>query len=227
MFDGVFGIETTREMSDVLAHRISSKWREFEVPLMGTKWFDYRQLTAVQATYLFADRYREAFKRFLRVHVDAQRAEFIKVLKHEDLFECKPSVITGLWRARQHADAFGMPYEDYLEDALTSSFDVMREYLPQAHMLYTDRIIGYVQDRWEQRQRAKLYLAESPLYMVENYRGLPAQNSYHEWLFTQAELRANRAQILSELVYGRNLLPEEKMIARYDADLVREVQEYA
>lgn len=230
MFEGVFGIETTREQSDLLARRLYEnhrKWLRFEVPLMQTKWFDYRGLTAVQATYLFAHYYREAFKRNFRIYVDHRRADYVKALKHEDLFDCDSAVVSGIWRARQHADAMGMPYEDYLEDALERAMKVQREHLPKTTQLYTDAIVSYVQERWEERQRSKLYVGRSDIYMNQNYLGLPAQNAHHEWLFRQAELRPNRAYWLNQLVYEHQRLPEEKMIARYDPNLVKKIQEYA
>jgi hypothetical protein len=230
VFEGVFGINTDKDVGDILAHEAfkgHKDWLSFEVPLMSTKWFDYRQLTPVQATYLFADRYREAFKQNFRRYVDYARADYVKALRREDLFKCEPTIVSGIWRARQHADAMGIPYEDYLADALNRAMRVHREFLPKPTQLYTDAIVEYVQERWEQRQRAKLYVAESDLYMNQNYLGLPAQNAHHEWLFTQAELRPDRAQWLNRLVYLDQRLPEEKVIARYEPDLVREIQEYA
>ena len=227
MFEGVYGIETTREMGEVIAHSILPKWRPFEVSLMQTKWFDYRQLTPVQATYLFAHYYRDAFKRFFRMHVNHASAEYVKPLKDEDLFKNKQVTVSGLWRARQHADAMGVPYEEYLADAFERAMKTQRERLPLTTQLYTDNVLEFVQERWEQRQRAKLYVAESDLYRNDNYLGLTAQDAHHEWLFAQAEKRPNRIEILNDLIYRREKLPEEKMIARYEPDQVKQIQEYA
>jgi hypothetical protein len=227
VFEGVYGIDVTRDVSDQLAYPLYRKWGDFEVSLMHSKWFDYRQLTPVQATYLFASHYVDTYRLKYRKHVDHAAAEYVKPLKNQDLFKCPPMTISGLWRARQHADALGMPYQEYVFDAFTRAMDVQRQYLPKPTHLYTDKVIGYVQNKWEERQRSRLYVAESDLYTNENYLGLRAQNDHHEWLFRQAEIRPNRALALADLVYRQRKLPEEKLKVRYEPEFIAEIQSIA
>jgi hypothetical protein len=219
VFDGVFGIDISRDESDRHVFKMRKDWREFEVALMHTKWFDYRSLTAAQATYLFAHHYRSAFRTMYHKHIDHVRAEYIRALKHEDLFACDAGVVSGIWRARQHADAMCIPYDVYLTDALDTAMNVHRTHLPRPTQLYTDRIVANVQNRWVQRQRSRLYVAESALYRNQHYRGLPSQNDHHEWLFTQIDLRANRSHWIERFV-SDDLLPLSKIKARYGEEAV-------
>ena len=114
---------------------------KIEPELYMTKWFDYRVLHPVQATYLFADEYTQAARGYHKRNRDVRAAPFIKPYSGKDLFTLEPepelrqitrgknagkfkrdkspnvakSVFKALWRARQSADRLGIPYRFYCE----------------------------------------------------------------------------------------------------------------
>jgi hypothetical protein len=219
-FGPIYGIDTPRLDCDRLSLLINSKHLEHEVGLMHTKWFDYRGLTAVQATYLFAHHYVRAWRTMMRRHVDHRIDDTVRPWRGEDVFKTKPQTLVGIWRARQHADAMGIPYEDYLADAYEMAMSMPRDRMPLPVQLYTDRIIEHVDRKWEERQRAKLYVAEMPIYQSEHYMGLRAQDDHHEWLFRQIGHRPNALQAM-RAVLDRGVMVFEKLQARF-ADVTHE-----
>ncbi len=77
-----------------------------EVLLQSMKWFDYRFLSASEATELFAKAYVEIFKKCWATYQDRDESvqkQPLKPLK-SDLTE-----YNSLWRARQVADGLGLP----------------------------------------------------------------------------------------------------------------------
>lgn len=206
--------------SDVLAFTFIRKdWLELELGLFATKWFDYRQLTPVEATERYIDAYRLAFRNHYARALDRERADHIKVLGGEDPLAGFPdrkmrNKLVGCWRGRQVADMLGMPYETYTELAMGFRLRFwQRAYLPQPQHLYHEMDLEKIQARWEELQTAKLFYSELPVYRIESYRGVAFQNDHHEWLIGQAQKRSNSRVVLARFVQD-GLLPIEKAYAR-------------
>jgi hypothetical protein len=97
-----------------------------ERDLYTTKWFDYRFLSPTEATELFRIEYKKAFKLGWRTYQDRNEAEFKSGLFEMPNFR-KPSdkdtiklkrEYTSLWRARQGADALGVPYDFLIRETI-------------------------------------------------------------------------------------------------------------
>lgn len=83
---------------------------EVEHELAHEKWFAYRFMSPMAATQLFASLYRLRFRRFVAEHKDRDEAERSVGLSFS-LFDAPGPQLTRVWKARQHADRFCLPYD--------------------------------------------------------------------------------------------------------------------
>lgn len=225
----IYGLDLTVELYDDHQFKfVKAKWSSHELGLFGSKWFDYRFLHPTQATYLFAHHFSRIYRAFFAATIDRDAAEHIKPMKHEDLFQCPRDFISGMWRARQHADAIGIPYDLYLRLAFEAVLKYWkRRHLPRPTQLYSDHVVNFVVEQWEKRQEAQLHFGRHVEFRAPNYVGTPAQNDHHEWLFAQIAKRANAPALIARLVYEDEVLPFDKLAGRYDAQIVADVREAA
>lgn len=222
---------------DMLAYRFVTDKRllDFELELFATKWFDYRELTPLQATRLYIEAFVQKYREHYRVNFDAIAGKYVtpisiekiwKGMREQNLSRRDKANFVGCWRGRQCADALGMPYDVYVDLALTARLNYWnRRNMPQPTHLYSEMVVEKVQERWEELQARKLYLSDRPAYLVQNYAGIAHQDDYHEWLMKQAGLRSNPAEFLACFV-NEDVLPLEKVESRYDEHMLERIRRY-
>ncbi|GEM_PF-1730235 len=85
-----------------------------EAALHQTRWIGHRYMTPLQATQQFNDAYLVAYRRVWARHFSATEAPGKQPIEASfamnDLAD-----MTSLWKARQHADELGMPYDLFCE----------------------------------------------------------------------------------------------------------------
>lgn len=214
----IFGVDADPANADELMNRaVRSEWVQIEGALYTGKWFDYRFMTPVQATYLYAHEYKKAFQRAFRTNISVRTAQFVKPWKSVDVFHEPPQTVSGLWRGRQTADAMGMPYDVYLTLAFEWNLRYWRQkYLPRPQQMYSDLVTDRAAESWEEHQGGRLYYSRHENYLNRNYAGLQSQNDHHEWLFLQASKRRDAARTLGQFLVEELIMPE-KIEARYGA----------
>lgn len=107
-----------------------------------------------------------------------------------------------------------MPYNIYINLVITKRLRNCRNrFLPRPIHLYRDIEVEYAQEKWEELQASRLFLAEHSVYNNKNYCNLSQQNDHHEWLFKQAELRSYPECFLARFVKEGCLL-ETKVRSR-------------
>jgi hypothetical protein len=227
--DTIYGLDTDTERCDLLMFRMIRKdYQEYEKPLFSSKWFDYRFMHPVQATYLYAHEFTLAYRRFFRSTISRAAAETIRIQKKEDLFDCEKAYISAIWRGRQHADAMGIPYDAYIDFAMTKMLNNWnRSHLPQAATLYSGEVCEYVQAQWETRQGETPFIGKHPEFKLNRYVGTPHQNDHHEWLLAQVEKRQSASRIMLSQLYNDELLPMEKIVMRFGPDVASMIQQTA
>jgi hypothetical protein len=186
MTEALFGLETGQDEAAriMFGNRwIKSDWLAVEAALYRGKWFDYRYLNPVQATYLYAHEFVKAYKQAYSVNIDTGTAQFIKPLNVEKMFvlpEQKQDETdkafrkrlsshkmrtVGIWRGRMVADAMGIPYPVYLELAFHWSLRYWQQrHLPRPQQLYSDLVVDRATIAWEERQQAEFYYSALPQY---------------------------------------------------------------
>lgn len=172
-----------------LAERLGPEDLSAESDLIVRKWFGYRFMSPLDATVLFANQYRRAFKAYIAFHEGPEAGKRANGISLYDIWTQRGE-LTSTWRARQHADAIGMDYETYLRFCFEFASLKNRKRPPRPNQLrpsgdkqeaawfakfHKDRAEGTLLaiDRWFDRN-------EAPQYHFEAYKGLPAQNQYRQ-----------------------------------------------
>jgi hypothetical protein len=158
-----------------------------------TKWYAYRFMSPLEATKLFADLYRTAFKRYVRTHRDVGDAEAANGLGSR-IFGEPNSSLTELWNARQRADELGLPYNLLMDFSFDFAGRRKRKRAPRPGQLFDS---GDAEIAWplslEKWIVDPLYLEvqrlSMPQYRNENYRSLPVQMEFHDYILESIEER--------------------------------------
>lgn len=220
MTDTVHGTDLDPETCDeLMTLHIRKEWRDYEGPLYSTKWYDYRFMHPVQATFLYAHEYAIAYRRFYRSTIDRKAAEHIKIIKDPDIFKIDKKILSGLWRGRQHADAMCIPYDQYIDLAMTARLSYWNQrHLPPCFQLYSELVVQTVEREWADRQAGILFFGKHGEFRMPRYIGTPTQNDHHEWLLEQVVLRGSNLNVLGDLMRSE-LLPAEKITLRFGNDV--------
>jgi len=201
-------IETIQEHStEILAN---------ERRLMTTKWFDYRFLSPKEANRLFARAYKDVYRKKIAQEVDRDLARNVSGLNAQTLATI-PRERTQLVFARQRADEFGMSYPVYIEAAFDFALrrGGKRKALPRPNQLHGNKksaplFIEYVTQRWQELLASSLGRVEHPAYLIENYRGMPAQDDFRRFVLDyvkQANMPLHRA--IRMFTYERKQVPAD------------------
>lgn len=198
-----FGADLSRERCEALAiEKIDRRLLKEERALKDMRWFDYRWLHPVKATYLFAHHYSNAYRLMSERRFDAERAPYVKGFKGKDIFTVKSPTYLGFWRARQMADRHCIPYDFYTRTAMMWAIETAKwPNAPRPHQLYSGELAEKVVATWDEEMRRAIRLPASPFYRVENYAGHPIQDSFQEWLAAQIKTRANPERALMTYLY--------------------------
>lgn len=165
---------------------------ECEIALISHKWFAYRFMSPRCATAKFISDYEEAYK----CNVDIDRAASMK-LNHKLITTKNNARYTQFWKARQRADALGMPYDQYLEFTFDFALARKRTHLPQPNQLAPTRKQeaawhAKLKVFWtDDRQTNEFHrMKPIPQYSVEGFRGFPMQKDFKDELFRLARSSA-------------------------------------
>jgi hypothetical protein len=246
----IYGLDTSADDAARLMFQfINNDWIKVETALYTGKWFDYRFLNPVQATYLYAHHFVRCYRAAFSRNIDSIKGPNIRIVLDEDMFHIREGAtkkdvarrkqqISGLWRGRQVADAMGMPYDVYLDRAFHWTLRYWQQrHLPRAQQLYGDIATDRAAIDWDEYQNHKLYFSRLPQYQNTAYEAITAQmndgdfegkilqsqNAHHEWLFEQAERRGNHPEVLSRMIFDDKVLPEIKVRGRLNAELFQRV----
>ena len=121
---------------------IPPKFLTGEPKLLTKKWFDYRFLSPLEATLQFGAAYREGVRKYVHKNLDrdlAQRVEGVSVA----LPSAPTSTFTQLWAARQRADEFCIPYEEFIEFSFAFAAGRKRQMAPTPIQLHANPTTEY------------------------------------------------------------------------------------
>jgi hypothetical protein len=182
-----------------------------------TKWFAYRFMSPLEATKLFADLYRTAFKRYVRTHRDVGDADEANGLSSR-LFGVPSSSLTEVWNARQRADEIGLPYNLLMEFSFDFAGRRTRKRAPRPGQLFDS---GAAQIAWplelEKWIADPLHVdvqrLDMPQYKHENYRSFPVQEEFHNYILESLHERVGTWGLkLAHHCLSRRHLPVSKAI---------------
>lgn len=200
--------------------KIPAELRELEPDLMQTRWFDYRRMTPLEATKLFALLYNIEYRNRAAMMRDLERAAMqrdqLKGLENETSVN-----LLSAWRSRQAADRIGCRYEFYIRYAFKRTFENLWRYIPRINQLYNEDLATDIATQWELESRVSLQLASDPFFKTDRYVGHPDQLAYHQYLINEARRREHPHMMLARVVYREKMLPAELVVESFGPDVLR------
>jgi len=123
-----------------------------EPSLSQSQWVQYGYMSALERTELFVRMYLEIYRRHYAKYRNYITADEQCPVDPE-LFKNEPSEINSLWRARQHADAIGMPYDMFLGAVMGWATNTRgRKHFPRPNQLYGAKQVQLATEQWERQK---------------------------------------------------------------------------
>ncbi len=123
------------------------------------------------------------------------------------------------------ADAIGTPYDFAFEAFFRHTLRYWKqEHLPRPWQIFNDWVCDAVTKEWAEAKRSKLIYSTHFEYRTHQYVGTRDQNDHHEHLMELATLRHDPIPPLARF-YDEELLPIEKIVARFGEDVALRVFE--
>lgn len=227
-----FGSHLSPDSLDAYVARVA---KPHDWKLIGTlyerKWFGYRFISPGAGLFVFADRYRTAYKEISGRLLARKRTP---TFTNEDALHpnsrtpMKPADVCGLWMAVCIADDLGIPYDFYCRTAMEIAHRWGWQYLPRPTQMYGDRLVAEIDLAWKLSLTDRLPRTTSPHYSLKNYCQHPWQHAYMDFLIAAAMARPNPRFALVNVMFDDNpqVLPSYAA-KKIGLDLVREVSSYA
>lgn len=225
-----FGSEIDLQHAEILAiGNVDRKLLAPEAALFETKWFDYRQLHPVQATYLMVHHYNRSYGEFMARAMDHTK-RFMASFKGKDFMSARE--MKSFWRLRQKLDELGIRYDFFLRQAMAwyiaHGWGKQAPSAPRpAHVLNNAELIVDVANAWSQECRARIQFASSPRFLVESWVGAPDQLAYERFLIAQIKQRPHARFGLHAALYVFGHLRIEAALEHFEAHVVADAVELA
>lgn len=208
---------------------ISYKEARIESGLMATKWFDYRRLHPMQATYYFVKCYNDAYRDFYRKAINADAAPFVRGIKDHDFLNAKEKMT--FWRLRQNCDRVGLPYDFFLRFGMAKHHRVIGDgkvYAPRPSMFVkNEELFAEAMIAWEDECAARLRVASDPYYRTSAHVGSQAQLDHEAFVIRQVKGRQVPRYALHAAMYLYDVIRIEEALRQFDhhivSDAIKEV----
>lgn len=195
-----------------------------EAELMASKWFDYRRLHPMQATYYFVKCYTQAYQNFYRKAINAEVAPFVRCIKEKDFLEAKERL--SIWRLRRLCDQLGVRYDFFLNFAMNHHYRMVADggkvYPPRpAHLLRNEDMIADAVIAWEEQCQATLQIATDPYYRTSQFVGSRDQLDHEAFVIGQIKQRKVPQYALHAAMYLFDVVRIEEALRHFDEPVVR------
>ena len=160
--------------------RVFRKHLSKEAELFQTKWYPYRVLHPVVATYRYAHELNKTYQRYYQMTRDYTKGKYIRVSKGKDIWYAKNP--GGFIKGRQQADMMGIPYEFYTSAAYEFLYIKKWKHIPRQCHLYAVDVIEYVEAKWQEYARSALILSEDPFFKNPLFVDRPEFVEHQRWI---------------------------------------------
>ncbi len=198
---------------------------------MEFKWFDYRFLSPLQSTELFAKAYHAAYQRKWSRNFSSEEAAKKQAFRRGG-WRSSMTERTSCWKARQFADLLGAPYDFFCDHAL--EFCVRRGWRrpPRPNQLYSLKNVAALSESieaaWtEYCSDARWMISELPQYHLTNYRELPAQCAHQDWVVETIRRRHMPPALIAKACFALCVLPLERAYFEFGPGRVDRARGYA
>ena len=179
---------------------------------MATRWFDYRDMHPVAATYLFAHFYVEQTRKFYIQNVDIRTVEDARAFTPDDIFMSRD--LTSMWLARRAADELGLPYPFVLQFAQSRFLSRLQHRLPRPNQLYGEEFEIDVAAAWTERLGCQLTYSTQPRYKASAWARQLSQAQHVKFVVQQVKRRPGPhhrilARLFNEDVLAAHLIKNQ------------------
>lgn len=183
-----------------------------EAELMKTKWFDYRFMHFMEATYVFS-----------RYYQDAYRAMYRKIVSHvgfkvgftggDDFLNIAKTHRFGFFKAREMADAHGIPYWFYCNFAMKWSIeDRIWNMPPKPNQIYSKLLMEDMIKAWEIECDVSLQIPGDPRFLLETGIDGEVQQEFQKWLCEQISHRTYPERGLNTYMNKKPMISRENAL---------------
>jgi len=206
-----------RQLDLVTIEVIPPELQKGEPKLYRTKWWDYRHMHPMRATYLFASEYERAYRRVIQKRLESSKARKLRVFRTPDPMREASVKAIGLWKGRRLADEYGIRYDFYCRIALDASEYLDWEYLARPEDLTNSALTTRVLLAWLEINEATIQLPEDPIYRGRGEARSYYQDEWEEALCKQIARRKNPQHALDYHLNTTGLL-SESTVRRFFGD---------
>lgn len=229
---------TTQELDLLAIQKISPALFKEETSLYQTKWWDYRHLHPVEATYEFANEYLAAYRRVIQRRIESEVAKRIFPVKGmKDIFnDAKDIQITGFWKARQMADRIGCPYSFYCSEALLYGDKRDWAFLPKPTQMYSTQrkfetdpsLVESIAAAWNDKKANSVVHSSLSQFDLANYNEQRVQIEHQESLVSQIQGKKHKQHLLlAQFVFDTPKLSYDRAVKAFGIEAVEHSKRYS
>lgn len=210
---------------------VPNKERKDESALMQSKWFDYRLMHPMQATYYFVQCYRNAYRDFMRRTMNHEAAPFAKAIKERDFLDSREKL--SFWRLRQLVDKLGMRYDFFLHHAMSHMHKMIgsgKVYAPRpAHLGKDEVLMERVVMAWDDLCASSMQVAQSVSYRVSEFDHPMSvhQRAHEQFVIAQLLRRKHPHFGLHAALYLYDVVSIEAALQAFDQQTVEQAVAFA
>ena len=189
-----------------------------DAELMQTKWFDYRRLHPVQATYFMVECYSRAYGDFTRMAID-KKLQYRRGIKGSDFFQRREHL--SFWKLRQLIDSLGIRYDFFMHHAARWCFEHgwLQPPRPQ-HITSNESMVADIVIAWESECSARMQFAADSWFRTERFEGHSTQRAYEQAIVTQIKQRQHAKFSLHASLYIYDAIRFETALVEFGEHLV-------
>lgn len=219
----IYGTGLDRDHYEVvMIQHIDRKLAQAEAGLYARKWFDYRNLHPVEATYLMVHHYHRAYGDFVGRALSHKR-RYVKAFKGKDFLQTHER--KSFWRLRQKIDELGIRYEFFLRFAM--NWNLARGWGKGAahpprpcHLTNNDELIVDVANAWALECRGKIQFITAQRYTVAQWVASPDQLAYEAFVVESIKAKPHPRFALHAALYLYDALRIETALENFPAQAV-------
>ncbi len=204
----------------LMINHIPLKDRKVETELMTTKWFDYRLMHPMYATFHFFDLFVKEYQAYIAKNINIESAPFIYPFKGEakrNFLKAKEGLT--IWRLRQKADMLGIRYDFFLKVAFNKIYTMKaggRVVPPRPSQLSSEDLLAEILLSWQAMCKAGLQIACSPYFRVSNFNHSLIQRDHERFALAQVAQRSVPHYSLACCLYEFEVVRIEAAMQQFD-----------
>jgi hypothetical protein len=221
-----------KRAADLVAMRRVLPAKDFaiEAKLAESRWYAYSFMSPVEATAEFARAYIAGLKRYVRRNDSLELVDKVSGVRVGIPMQ-RTAQFTQLWRARQKADEYGVPYEVLFDFGFDFAGRRKRKRFPLPHQIFhTDAS----HDAWwnmflvnaEELSELAMRQLDMPHYRLEHNRGLPNQRSFQQWIKEDLETSTrNPVDHIGWISVKNRYLSQEECLSVFPPERTQDIRD--